>query len=198
MDDNTVFALDIGTRKIVGLVLRKIEDDKYDILGAEAIPHANRSMIDGQIHDVEAVASSIRRIKSLLEEKLNIKLTAAAVAAAGRALKTSVGHNTMERNFLSEIDADEVRALELGAVQNAQFNLAREELALKEKSNYFCAGYSIIRYTLEEQEIGNLVGQFGRAISAQVIATFLPRVVVDSLISALRKSDLNIHSLTLE
>jgi cell division protein FtsA len=198
LNDNTVFALDIGTRKIVGLVLRKIEDEKYEILGAEVIPHANRSMIDGQIHDVEAVASSIRKIKSLLEEKLNIKLTAAAVAAAGRALKTSIGHNTMERSFLTEIDTDEVRALELGAVQNAQFNLAREERASKEKSDYFCVGYSIIRYTLEEQEIGNLVGQFGHTISARVIATFLPRVVVDSLISALRKSDLNIHSLTLE
>ena len=53
-------------------------------------------------------------------------------------------------------------------------------------------------YYLEGQPISSLIGQVGTQITLEVIATFLPRVVVDSLFSALRRVGLEIHSLTLE
>ena len=197
MGNNNLFALDIGTRKIVGLVMQK-NDTSYNVMATEMIEHSTRAMIDGQIHDVEAVAATIKKIKTRLEEKLQIKLTSAVVAAAGRALKTTFGSARKERNLLNEINREEVRALELEAVQQAQYLLAQEEKGSRDKSNYFCVGYSVISYQLENQEIASLVGQVGAHIAVQVVATFLPRVVVDSLFSSLKRADLDIFSLTLE
>ncbi len=88
--------------------------------------------------------------------------------------------------------------MEVEAVQQAQYQLSQAGNEKEETANYFCVGYSVIRYLLEGQEIGSLVGQIGQDASVEVIATFLPRVVVDSLFSALRRVDLGIQSLTLE
>jgi len=195
--NDKVFALDIGTRKIVGLVMQK-KAANYHVLGSEMIEHKTRAMLDGQIHDVEAVAGTILQIKSALENKLQMRLNSAAVAAAGRALKTARGSARKNRTLLYEISREEVRALEIEAVQQAQYLLAQEEMKSKEKNSYFCVGYSVSRYYMENQEIGNLVGHVASEIAAEVIATFLPRVVVDSLFSALKKAGLEIYSLTLE
>lgn len=54
-----VFALDIGTRTIAGLVVRK-EGKIYKILAHEMVEHEGRFMYDGQIHDIEVVAKSVR------------------------------------------------------------------------------------------------------------------------------------------
>jgi cell division protein FtsA len=196
VDKDKIFALDIGTRKIIGLVMQKMPSG-FEVLDSEMIEHSTRAMLDGQIHDVQAVAATILNIKNVLEERLGINLEAAAVAAAGRALKTSRGTAEKLRSFISEISGEEVRALEIEAVQEAQYLLASEELGTND-GNYFCAGYSVIAYALENQPIGNLVGQVGNRITVEVVATFLPRVVVDSLFSALKKAGLEIYSMTLE
>jgi cell division ATPase FtsA len=82
-----VFALDIGTRTIAGLIVRK-EGKNYKILASRILEHESRVMYDGQIHDIEAVAKSVGIIKKELEKKLDRRLEKAAVAAAGRALYT--------------------------------------------------------------------------------------------------------------
>ncbi len=197
MENKRIFALDIGTRKIIGLLMQKNETG-YEILASEMIEHSTRAMMDGQIHDVEAVASTIQAIKNKIEEKLDIKLESAAVAAAGRALKTAVGTTRKKRILMDEISGEEVRALEIEAVHQAQYLLGQEEINSKDRSNYFCVGYSVISYQLEDQEIVSLVGQVGFEIGVKLIATFLPRVVVDSLFSSLKRVGLNIFSLTLE
>lgn len=197
MEDKNIFALDIGTRKIVGLVMTR-DNEGYKIVAARSIEHTTRAMVDGQIHDIEAVAQTIKKIKDLLEEDLGVKLEKAAVAAAGRALQTCRGEAIRERDQLVEITVDEVRAIEAEAVQQAQRSLAQAGNSSEDSSNYFCVGYSIVRYLLEGQEIGSLVGQTGHSATVEVIATFLPRVVVDSLYSSLKRVGLNIYSLTLE
>jgi len=195
--DNQIFALDIGTRKIVGLVMQK-GPDSYQVVDAEMIEHTTRAMMDGQIHDVEAVAAAIKEIKNRLEDRLGFKLEAAAVAAAGRALKTSRGLVRKKRAFMNEMTRDEVQALEIEAVQQAQYQLSQQDNDGKERGNYFCVGYSVTRYLLEDQEIGSLIGQVGTEVSIEVVATFLPRVVVDSLFSSLKRAGLEVASLTLE
>lgn len=194
MDRDKVFALDIGTRKIIGLVMQKNEHG-YEVLDAEMIEHQTRAMLDGQIHDVEEVANTIRAIKNALEERLGLRLESAAVAAAGRALKTAHGTARKVNQFVTEMSREEVRALEIEAVQQAQHMIARDDTADVE---YFCVGYSVIAYYLENQQIGNLVGQLGSNVSLEVIATFLPRVVVDSLFSSLKRAELEVYSMTLE
>ncbi len=197
MEKKRVFALDIGTRKIVGLVLEKNETG-YRVVDVEILEHTTRAMMDGQIHDVEAVAATIQQIKNALEERQGITLDSVAVAAAGRALKTCRGSCHKSRQQLSELSTDEVRALEIEAVQEAQYRLAQEELGKKEHNHYFCVGYSVVSYLLEGQIIGNLVGQVGNEVEVEIIATFLPRVVVDSLFSSLNRAGLEVISLTLE
>lgn len=196
MEEDRIFALDIGTRKILGLVMQR-HSSTYRVLASEMIEHRTRAMYDGQIHDVEAVAETIREVKEKLEEKLQIKLESAAVAAAGRALKTARGKVSKDRANMDEISAQEVRAVEIEAVQQAQYQLAQSEAGGSD-NNYICAGYSVVEYRLEGQELASLVGQVGSGMEVEIIATFLPRVVVDSLLSALRKIDLGIFSMTLE
>lgn len=195
-ESQRVFALDVGTRTVTGLVLEKNASD-IRILGARTIEHETRAMYDGQIHDVEAVAAVINRIKKELEDELKMQLNQAAVAAAGRALRTATGEVERQRDYFQEFTREEVHALELEAVQEAQIKIASAE-GEEGGEGYFCVGYSVINYYLEGQVIGSLVGQVGSEVRVKVIATFLPRVVVDSLLSALRKAGLEMYSLTLE
>ena len=63
--------------------------------------------------------------------------------------------------------------------------------------NYYCVGYSVLNYQLDDEEIGNLIDQQGEEASVEIIATFLPRVVVESLIAALHRADLKWRPLPL-
>ncbi len=188
-----VFALDIGTRTVVGLVLDLTEQPQ--VIAAEVAEHPNRSMLDGQIHDVPQVADLVIKVKEALERKTGLQLKSVAVAAAGRALKTAKGSTNKEHNPLEEIDEQMILAAEIEAVQAAQSNLVETEQRI---SDYHCVGYSVVRHTLDNQPISNLTGQYGNSIGVDIIATFLPRVVVDSLVTALKRAGLELSSLTLE
>ena len=49
-----VFALDIGTRSVIGIVAEQREGALH-ILATERMEHKTRAMLDGQIHDVPRV-----------------------------------------------------------------------------------------------------------------------------------------------
>ena len=59
---NTVFALDIGTRTVVG-VLGYMDGEVFRVTDTESIPHLKRAMIDGQVEDIEQVAKVARTVK---------------------------------------------------------------------------------------------------------------------------------------
>ena len=84
MEKKLLFALDIGTRSIVGLIGEKTAEG-IRVLGGVRHEHTTRAMLDGQIHDVPEVAKVIRAIKLKLENEFG-PLRQVAVAAAGRAL----------------------------------------------------------------------------------------------------------------
>ena len=79
-----VFALDIGTRSVIGIVAEQREGILH-IMATERMEHKTRAMLDGQIHDVPQVAAIIREVKRRLTARTG-PLHSAAVAAAGRAL----------------------------------------------------------------------------------------------------------------
>ena len=190
-----LFALDIGTRSVVGIILTENNDHFHveDILVKE---HKERAMVDGQIHNVMYVADLINEIKHELEDKHG-SLTKVSVAAAGRSLKTeqaSVTINIRNRPIFTEED---ISRLELQAVQQAQQQLLQQKEDAK-ISHYYCVGYSVLYYRLDGEEIGSLLDQQGDEAQIEVIATFLPRVVVESLIAALKRADLEMDALTLE
>lgn len=68
---DTVFALDIGTRTVVG-VLGFMDGETFRVTDTESVPHLKRAMIDGQVEDIEQVAKVARTVKETLEpEKLH-------------------------------------------------------------------------------------------------------------------------------
>ncbi|MDP4085887.1 MAG: cell division protein FtsA [Bacillota bacterium] len=193
-ENNKIFALDIGTRSVVGIILEKSED-QYHVIDFLSKEHIERSMLDGQIHDVEAVSKVITNIKEELEKKYG-ELHKVCVAAAGRSLKTQVAKATVEIQGKPILKKQDILHLELSAIQNAQAIVA-ENYSDKEHF-YYCVGYSVLYYRLDGEEIGNLIDQQGNEASVEIIATFLPKVVVESLIAALTRSGLEMEALTLE
>src|SRR5690606_40707895 len=90
-----IFTLDIGTRTVVGLVMR-YSNGIYEILASDVAEHEERAMLDGQIHNVNLVVKQVNRVKNKLEETLAVKLERVAIAAAGRALKTVDTEDSLE------------------------------------------------------------------------------------------------------
>ncbi|MEO4051903.1 pilus assembly protein PilM [Solibacillus sp. CAU 1738] len=190
-----LFALDIGTRSVVGIILEE-QNDHFHVADILIKEHKERAMVDGQIHNVLYVAELINEIKAELEVKHG-PLTKVSVAAAGRALKTeqaSITVNIKNRPIFSEED---INRLELQAVQQAQQQLLQHKEDVK-TSHYYCVGYSVLYYRLDNEEIGSLLDQQGDEATIEVIATFLPRVVVESLLAALKRANLEMEALTLE
>lgn len=194
-DKKKLFALDIGTRSVVGIILEE-NNQKYHVVDMLAIEHSERAMLDGQIHDVLSVSKIITEIRIQLEKKHG-PLKKVSVAAAGRALKTERAKVTIEIKGKPMIQKEDILHLELSAVQQAQSRVAEKHN--EENSHYYyCVGYSVLYYRLDGEEIGSLIDQQGDEASVEIIATFLPKVVVESLISALHRSELEIDALTLE
>ena len=60
-DAELVFALDIGTRSIIG-VAGRVVDERLEVLAIEKEEHGRRAMLDGQIEDIGQVAKVARRV----------------------------------------------------------------------------------------------------------------------------------------
>ncbi|MEQ6377813.1 pilus assembly protein PilM [Bacillaceae bacterium S4-13-56] len=193
--DDQIFALDIGTRSVVGLIMKKI-DDQYEIIDMCSQEHKERSMLDGQIHDVLSVSEVISHVKKTLEEKHG-PLKKVCVAAAGRALKTKQVKVSKSIENQPIMGKEDILFLELEAVQKAQYELAKDSHD-KKSTHYYCVGYSVLHYQLDGEDIGSLIDQQGTEATLEIIATFLPKVVVESLLSALQRADLEMEALTLE
>lgn len=196
-DSDLRLILDIGTHKVLGLVVRPT-DEGVEVLASHRLQHTGRAMRDGQIHDVPAVAQTLRAIKKHLEEVQGVTFRQAYIAAAGRALKTLSGRSEQSHAHHVLITPELQRSLEWEAVAQAQSGLQQSLEAEERALGYYCIAHSVIQYTLEGEPIGVLVGQRGRTIGVEVLATFLPAAVVDSLESALREAGLEMRGLTLE
>src|SRR5690625_265764 len=191
-----LFALDIGTRSVTGIILEKLPDDRYEIIDYCMKEHQERSMLDGQIHNVLEVAKVINYVKAMLEVDHG-PLEKVSVAAAGRSLKTAKATATIKLDEQPITDEETIHHLELSAVQTAQFNLAQNQDDTSYE-NYYCVGYSVLHYKLDGEIIGSLVDQRGVEATVEVIATFLPKVVVESLLATLKRTNLTMEALTLE
>ena len=184
-----IFALDIGTRNVIGLVARP-DGDRLRIEAICQQEHEERAMRDGQIHDIPKVVRAVRAVRQQLEALTGQRLSQVAIAAAGRALQTHRARARQEVGLEHMIDPARLRGLELAAIQDAVGSLRSDE--------HHCVGYSIVHYYLDGQLIANLEGQRGKVIEVELIATFLPRVVTDSLVAVCHQAGLEVLNLTLE
>ena len=194
--DDIVFAMDIGTRTIAGVVGRQ-EGDCFHVLATEVCEHKSRAMMDGQIHDIDQAAVTAMEVKQRLEARMGFRLKRVAIAAAGRVLKTCQVKVEKSLEPDAEIDADFVSSLEIEGIQRAQMFLD-ENSESDERNQYYCVGYSVINYYLNGYMISKLTGHKGKTAGAEILATFLPLTVVDSLYSVVNRTGLEVSSLTLE
>ncbi len=190
-----VFALDIGTRSIIGIV-GVPQGDMLRIAAVEAVDHPKRAMIDGQIEDIEQVSKVALLVKERLEKRLGYQLKRVCVAAAGRALKTQKADCELTLTQSQVIDEELVSRLEAGAIEAAERQFSPE--SNDSKHVFYLVGYSVVQYSLDDYPISNLLDHRGQRIGVEVIATFLPREVVDSLYTTMHKIGLDVASLTLE
>lgn len=190
-----VFGLDIGTRSIVGSVGYQA-GEQFMVLGQAVREHRTRAMLDGQIHDIGQVSATISEVKDELEQQLGITLKEVCIAAAGRVLKTVNVHADIEFTEDRNITKEDIYGLETSGIEKAyqQFNEENSQSELR----FYCVGYTVIRYYMNDYPIGNLEDHKAKKISADMIATFLPDDVVDGLYKAVEMAGLTVVNLTLE
>jgi cell division protein FtsA len=185
------FALDIGTRKVAGILGEHI-GNKIKIIDAVVKEHEKRTMFDGQIHNIEEVTNIVKSIKSELEEKNKIKLSKVTTALAGRDLCIQTSFSEIRKK--GEITKEDISFVEIESVRKAC-----EQLSEKQKKDYYCVGYSPVSYFIDGNFIKNPLYQpIRESLKVETIATFLPRMVLESMFSVLKSSGLEIQAITLE
>ena len=194
-EKNVIFALDIGTRSIIGVV-GAVEGRRVHVLAIEKQDHGQRAMLDGQIENIEQVAEVAREVIARLEKKTKIHLSRVCVAAAGRALKSESASFTLELAATQTITEDIVGQLEAGAVSEAE-QLLREQSGTQH-DQYYMVGYTVSIYRLDGYPMSSIRDHTGKVLEAEVVVTFLPREVVESLYAVVGKLGLEVASLTLE
>ena len=192
--EDLIYALDVGTRSVIGMVGRA-ENGRVRVLAVEKQPHPKRAMLDGQIEDIAQVSQVVGQVTRRLEERMGLKLERACVAAAGRALRTEQGHGTLELSEPGKLGEEQLGQLEASAVADAERHLREGE---DQEQRLFLVGYTVTQFLLDGYPMISLLGHTGRSIEANVVATFLPGEVVDSLYAVLREAGLEVASLTLE
>ena len=190
-----VFGLDIGTRSIVGTVGYK-EGERFVVIAQRVREHETRAMLDGQIHDIQAVGESIRQVKIQLEEAIGRTLNEVCIAAAGRVLRTVTTHVEYPFTGDKEITKEDVYALVSAGVEQAYVEFLENQQT--DDMKFYCVGHSVVRFYLNGYPMGNLEGHKARTVGVDLIATFLPEDVVDGLYKAVEIAGLSVANMTLE
>lgn len=189
-----VFGLDIGTRSIVGTV-GYYQAKQFHVVALEKVEHEDRVMLDGQIHDISGVAAEIRTVKKWLEEDIGQELTDVCIAAAGRVLRTVNTHVEQDLGEDRDVTAEDIYSLEIQGAQQAYAEFVKNNDL---RIHFYCVGYTVERYYLNQYPMSNLESHKGHNIGADMIATFLPDEVVDGLYKAVEAAGLRVANLTLE
>ena len=190
-----LFSLDIGTRTVVGVV-SILEGDQYRIVDYEIKGHPDRAMYDGQIHDIQKVVEVVRSVKETLEDRNNTTFKNVAIAAAGRALKTERIAVERELDAGQTITQELINNIEMEAIQTAQGQIEVDKKT--GESRYYCVGYNVCNYYIDGLININPKDHRGNNLKEELIVTFLPHIVVDSLYTVVDRVGLEVLNMTLE
>lgn len=194
--EELLFILDIGTRSVIGVIGRE-HGGTLEILSVESAEHSSRAVVDGQIEDIKQTALVAGQVKARLEQNLGLSLKEVHVAAAGRVLKTEHALYEMDLDSHRPVGEKELTALEAKAVQTAYEKLA-SSLEEDESADFCSVGHTVMGYQLDGYPISTLLGHRGRRAGVELISTFLPSEVVESLYATMSMLGLSIASMTLE
>lgn len=195
--DQMIFALDIGTRSVIGMV-GVVEENKVKIIAIEKEEHMERAMIDGQIENIDKVSVLAGKVKKKLENRLHCKLKKVCVAAAGRALRTKRTEYEIDLPGRQLIDEEVISRLEAGAVGKIEEAFDAENSVEDESRRFYLVGYTVCQYYLDDYRMSSLKDHRGQKVKVDLIATFLPSEVVESLYMTMNKIGLEVVSVTLE
>lgn len=190
-----IFALDIGTRTVVGIIGERV-DDKYHIIDCVVAPHTRRAMVDGQIEDIKQVAKIVGQVKEKLEQRNGMTLSRACIAAAGRTLKTVNISKAFDVSGSEIITEEMVASMEMETISAAQAEL--DEITQNEKVLFYCVGHNVVTYRLDNYKMISVNGHKGSHVEIDMVVAFLPGIVVESLYSVMELNGLEVQSLTLE
>lgn len=193
--NEALFSLDIGTRTVVGVVSRQ-NGDIYEVIDYEIIPHPDRAMFDGQIHDIQKVTNVVIKVKETLEKRNHMIFKNVAIAAAGRALKTIKISIERDLDIGTAITQELINNVEMEGIQKAQGQIEVDKRT--GESNYYCVGYNVCNYYIDDNININPKDHRGNRLKIELIATFLPHIVVDSLYTVVDRAGLEVLNLTLE
>ncbi len=190
---DVVFALDIGTRTVVGVLAQKTPQG-CRIIDMVTVVHEKRSMTDGQIEDIPSVSADIRRVKRELEARQGIALRNACIAAAGRALKTLRASWEYKLPKDKTITPEALKITELDAVRRTCESFSQTN----DNATFYCVGHSVISRSLDGFKVQKPEDHRGERLTTDIIAAFLPAYVVESLCTAVNNAGLEVSRLTLE
>ena len=140
--EKMVFGLDIGTRSIVGTVGYKTSGQGFTVVAQCTKLHETRAMMDGQSHDIGAVAQTIESVRKELEEQTGRKLNEVCIAAAGRVLNTARAYAEVTFDEDVVIDEEIIHSLEMLGVENAHKKMKEE--TQDTEHNFFCVAYTVV------------------------------------------------------
>ncbi len=192
-----IFGLDIGTRNVVGTVGYMTGESRqrgFHVTAEVSMPHRTRAMLDGQIHDIQRVADTIVDVKKALEEMIKAPLNDVCIAAAGRVLRTVTTRVEMVFQEETIITGEILNDLDLMGIDQAQRDVQEDN----PKYQFYCVGYSVMKYYLNGEIFSHLEGHKAKRIEEVIIVTFLPADVVEGLYSAVERAGLSVANLTLE
>lgn len=190
-----IFALDIGTRTVVGIVGER-DGDKFRILECVVVPHTRRAMVDGQIEDIKQAAKIVGQVKRQLEEKMGFTLERACIAAAGRALRTVNVSKEFDISSSEIITEEMVSSMEMETISAAQEEL--DKATEKDGTLFYCVGHNVVSYHLDNYRMISVSGHKGQRVRIDMVVAFLPGIVVEGLYSVMELNKLEVQSLTLE
>ena len=178
----------------MGIVAEFI-DDKLNIIHSVTEFHKDRVMLDGQIHDIEGVTKIARLVKEKLESEIGYELKEVSIAAAGRSLKTIRTDSSIKIEPDVPVDKHILKSLEIESIQKARQILVQQD---ENNHNYYNVGHTVINYMLDNSMIINPLGHKGSNLYIEIIATFLPQIVVDGLYKVMDNIGLDVGFMTLE
>lgn len=133
-----IAAIDLGTSKITGIVARKNEDNVISVLACETIP-SNHCIRRGLVYNIEETGAKVRKLISLLENKLNKKIGKVYVSVAGQSLHAvthKVSKQLSSSGIVTESVIDQMRkeAEKYMPEMSKRYDIADVEYIINEKA----------------------------------------------------------------
>jgi cell division protein FtsA len=197
MTSRRIFALDIGTRKVMGLIAER-RGDQLEVLESETREHSTRAMSAGEIQDISKVTQIVRQVAEALAQRSGETLRDVAVAVAGRNLRTVIGKSLTDCPKDRALEKRDIEQATFDALESALRQIGQDPGAERSQSQHSCVGYVVRRFLLDGVALAQPLGHQGERLEVEVLATFLPRQVLESQIAVLEAAGLEATSVTLE